>query len=143
MESTVLLTTQYLEEADRLASRSPSSTTGVSRAQGTASQLKATVGGSVLSVRLADAARVGEAVAAVASLAVGEPPRVDAAEREIRLAVSDPGASSEAISRFDARRLPLVSVELEQPSLDDVFLTLTGHPAAQPSDNHQPEDATL
>jgi daunorubicin resistance ABC transporter ATP-binding subunit len=137
---TVLLTTQYLEEADRLASRIAVVDHGRIVAEGTASQLKAMVGGSVLTVRLADPARIAEAADAVAGLAVGEEPYVDAGEREIRLTVSDPSASPEAIRRLDARRLELVSVELQQPSLDDVFLTLTGHPAEEASDTtHAPD----
>jgi ABC-2 type transport system ATP-binding protein len=126
---TVLLTTQYLEEADRLASQIAVVDQGRIVAQGTASELKAMVGGSVLTLRLQDPARMAEAVEAVAGLALGEEPHIDPAEREIRLTVNDPSASSEAIRRFDARRLALASIELEQPSLDDVFLTLTGRPA--------------
>ena len=137
---TVLLTTQYLEEADRFAARIAVVDHGRIRAEGTASELKAMVGGSVLTLRLPDAARIGEAAEAIAGLAVGEPPHVNAAEREIRITVTDPGASSEAIRRLDARRLLLSSVELQQPSLDDVFLTLTGRPAEQPTENAYAEE---
>jgi ABC-2 type transport system ATP-binding protein len=138
---TVLLTTQYLEEADRLASQIAVVDQGRIVAQGTAPQLKAMVGGSVLKLRLADADRIAEAAEAVAGLAVGEEAHVDAGERAIRLTVSDPAASSEAIRRLDERRLRLVSVELQQPSLDDVFLTLTGHPAEEPADTYEAEEA--
>ncbi len=137
---TVLLTTQYLEEADRFAARIAVVDQGRIRAEGTASELKAMVGGSVLTLRLPDAARIGEAAEAVAGLAVGEPPLINAAEREIRLTVTDPGASSDAIRRLDARGLVLVSVELQQPSLDDVFLTLTGRPAEPPADNEYAQE---
>jgi ABC-type uncharacterized transport system ATPase subunit len=54
---------------------------------------------------------------------------VDAADGEIRVAVADPAASAEAIRRLDARHLAVAAVELQQPSLDDVFLALTGRPA--------------
>ena len=138
---TVLLTTQYLEEADRLASQIAVVDHGRICAQGTASQLKAMVGGSVLTLRVEDRHRIAEAVEAVAALAVGEDPHVDPGEREIRLTVNDPGASSEAIRRLDERALRLVSVELQQPSLDDVFLTLTGHPAEEPAASHEAEEA--
>jgi hypothetical protein len=80
-------------------------------------------------------------VEAVAGLAMGEQPQVNHAEREIRLTISDPGASSEAIRRLDARRLALVSVELEQPSLDDVFLSLTGHRVEEPAGYRQTQEA--
>jgi ABC-2 type transport system ATP-binding protein len=129
--ATVLLTTQYLEEADRLAQQIAVVDHGRIAAQGTAAQLKASIGGSVLRVRLADPADLADARAALASLATGEQPRGDAAEGEIRLAVADPGASAEAIRRLDAQRLPVAAVELQQPSLDDVFLSLTGRPRTQ------------
>jgi len=124
--TTVLLTTQYLEEADRLATRIAVVDRGRISAEGTAAELKAMVGGNVLTLRVADPDSLGEAAAAVAGIAVDEQPTVDPGEREIRLAVRDPSASSEAIRRLEARQLTLVSVELRQPSLDDVFLTLTG-----------------
>jgi daunorubicin resistance ABC transporter ATP-binding subunit len=133
--TTVLLTTQYLEEADRLAQRIAVVDQGRIAAQGTAAQLKASIGGNLLSVRLADAADVPHASTALASLAAGEQPRVDAADGEIRLAVADPAASAEAIRRLDALRLPILAVEVQQPSLDDVFLTLTGRSTEdQPTD---------
>jgi daunorubicin resistance ABC transporter ATP-binding subunit len=138
---TVLLTTQYLEEADRLAARIAVVDQGRIVAQGTAPELKAMLGGSVLRLRVQDADRVGEAAEAVAGLAVGEQPQVDRSEGEIRLTVSDPGASAEAIRRCDERRLRLVSVELQQPSLDDVFLTFTGHPVQEPARIDEGEEA--
>ncbi|MBV9335052.1 MAG: hypothetical protein JO243_04090, partial [Solirubrobacterales bacterium] len=67
----------------------------------------------------------------LAGLAAAEQPHVDAADGEIRLAVDDPGVAAEAVRRLDARRLALVSVELHQPTLDDVFLILTGHCAQE------------
>jgi daunorubicin resistance ABC transporter ATP-binding subunit len=140
---TVLLTTQYLEEADRLASQIAVVDRGRIVAQGTASTLKAMVGGNVLTLRLQDAQRVAEAAEAVAALAVGDEPQVNLAEGAIRLTVDDPAASSEAIRRLDERRLALVSVELGQPSLDDVFLTLTGHPAQERADNYEAEGAAV
>jgi daunorubicin resistance ABC transporter ATP-binding subunit len=127
--TTVLLTTQYLEEADRLAQRIGVVDHGRIAAQGTAAQLKASIGGNVLIVRLAHPNDIPGAKAALADLAAGDQPRVDADDGAIRLAVTDPAASAEAVRRLDAQRLPIVAVELLQPSLDDVFLTLTGRPA--------------
>jgi ABC-type multidrug transport system ATPase subunit len=127
--TTVLLTTQYLEEADRLAQRIAVVDHGRIVAEGTAAQLKATIGGNVLSVRLADPTGAAEAGAALASLASGEQPRVNTTDGEIRLSVADPAASAEALRRLDARPLPVAAIELQQPSLDDVFLALTGRPA--------------
>lgn len=132
---TVLLTTQYLEEADRLAQQIAVVDHGRIAAQGTAAQLKATIGGNVLIVRLADPAHVADASAALADLGTGEQSREDSererASGEIRLAVTDPVASAQALRRLDARQLPIASIELQQPSLDDVFLALTGRPVAQ------------
>jgi ABC-2 type transport system ATP-binding protein len=126
--TTVLLTTQYLEEADRLAQRIAVVDHGRIAAEGTAAELKATVGTEMLVVRV-DPANTGDAAAALAGLAARDEPLVDAAGGEIRLAVADPSTSAEAVRRLDALRVPIASIELVRPSLDDVFLTLTGHPA--------------
>jgi ABC-type multidrug transport system ATPase subunit len=134
----VLLTTQYLEEADRLAQRIAVIDHGRIVAQGTASELKATVGTEVLAMRVADPARAADAAAALADLAVGDEPFVDAAAGEIRLAVADPSASAEAVRRLDALALTVAAVELQQPSLDDVFLSLTGRRAeSEPTDERE------
>ncbi len=132
--TTVLLTTQYLEEADRLAQRIAVVDRGRIVAEGTAAELKATVGTEVLAVRVASAS-VGVAAAALADLAAGDEPLVDAAAGEIRLAVADASASAEAVRRLDARGLAIAAVELQQPSLDDVFLTLTGRRAERALDD--------
>jgi ABC-2 type transport system ATP-binding protein len=129
--TTVLLTTQYLDEADRLAQRIGVVDRGRIAAHGTAAELKAAVGATILSVRLADRAAAHDASAALAGLGAAEQPHVDAADGEIRLAVEDPGASAEAVRRLDARQLAIASVELHQPTLDDVFLTLTGRRAEE------------
>jgi ABC-2 type transport system ATP-binding protein len=145
--TTVLLTTQYLEEADRLAQRIAVVDHGRIVAEGTAPELKATVGREMLVVRVADPTRSAEAGDALASLAVGDEPLVDAAVGEVRLAVADPSASAEAVRRLDARQLTIAAVELQAPSLDDVFLTLTGRrpdddPAADPADPTASDDPT-
>ncbi len=127
--TTVLLTTQYLEEADRLAQRIAVVDHGRIAALGTAAELKAAIGTFVLTVRLRDPATVGDAGALLADLAAHDAPRIDSTASEIRLAVADPDASAEAVRRLDVRRVPIAAVELQQPSLDDVFLSLTGRPA--------------
>jgi ABC-2 type transport system ATP-binding protein len=126
--TTVLLTTQYLDEADRLAQRIAVIDHGRVAAEGTALELKATVGTEVLVVRVAPES-TSDAVATLAGLCSGDEPIVDAAAGEIRLPVANARASAEAVRRFDAHNLPLASIEVLQPSLDDVFLTLTGRPA--------------
>jgi daunorubicin resistance ABC transporter ATP-binding subunit len=138
--TTVLLSTQYLAEADRLAQQIALVDHGRIAARGTPAQLKATVGGNVLSVRVADSADTADASAVLADIGADE--RVDTADGEIRVAVADPAASAEAIRRLDARRLPIAAVELQRPSLDDVFLALTGRPAGdEPSDQPLAQEA--
>ena len=137
--TTVLLTTQYLDEADRLAQRIGVVDHGRIAAQGTPAELKAAIGENVLRVRV-DPAVVADAAAALAGLGSGDEPRVDAAGGEIRVAVADPAASAEAVRRLDAGHVPIAAVELQQPSLDDVFLTLTGRPAEAPSTHDIPAE---
>jgi daunorubicin resistance ABC transporter ATP-binding subunit len=129
--TTVLLTTQYLEEADRLAQRIALVDNGAIAAHGTPSELKAAIGGNVLRIRAGRPTDLAAVSAALADLGTGESSLLDAATGEIRLAVREPSASAEAIRRLDAEQLPVASVELEQPSLDDVFLRLTGHAVAE------------
>jgi daunorubicin resistance ABC transporter ATP-binding subunit len=126
--TTVLLTTQYLEEADRLAQQIAVLDHGRITAHGTSSALKAAIGTEVLTVRLRNPARAGDGAAALADLAAGgQPAAVDAISGEIRIAINDSAVSAEAIRRLDAQQLAIAAVQLQQPSLDDVFLTLTGH----------------
>ena len=127
--TTVLLTTQYLDEADRLAGRIAVLDHGRIVAEGTPSELKATIGAEILVVRLARASAAAEAAPALADLAARDEPLVDAAAGEIRVAVADPSASAEALRRLDSRGLQVAAIELERPTLDDVFLSLTGMPA--------------
>jgi ABC-2 type transport system ATP-binding protein len=137
--TTVLLTTQYLEEADRLAQQIAVVDHGRIAARGTAAELKAAIGSSVLSVRLADPADLAGAAAVLVGVPTAEEPHMDAANAEVRLVVADPGASAEALRRLDAEQLTVTSIELQQPSLDDVFLSLTGHSAAEPQATQRPE----
>jgi ABC-type multidrug transport system ATPase subunit len=126
--ATVLLTTQYLEEADRLARRVAVIDHGRIVAEGLPSELKASVGSSVLSVRV-DAAGTRRAAILLADLSTGDTPLVNAADGEIRVPVTGSEAAAEALRRLDRERLAVTSLELERPSLDDVFLHLTGHTA--------------
>jgi daunorubicin resistance ABC transporter ATP-binding subunit len=128
--TTILLTTQYLDEADRLAQRIVVVDHGRVVADGTAAELKAAIGHELLVVRVADPAETGDALATLADLDTSAEPQVDRAAGELRLAVAGPAASAEAVRRLDAVSLPVAGIELQEPSLDDVFLTLTGRPAA-------------
>ncbi len=136
--TTVLLTTQYLEEADRLAQRIAVIDHGRAVAEGTAAELKAQIGTEVLSLRLRESGGAQEAVAALADLAAGDPV-LDPNTGEIRIPVLDPDASAQAVRRLDARGLAIASIQLQDPSLDDVFLTLTGHRAEDGADATEPD----
>jgi ABC-2 type transport system ATP-binding protein len=127
--TTVLLTTQYLDEADRLASELALVDHGRIVARGTTAELKSMVAHDVLAVRPADPAAAPLAAEELADLASGDPPRTEAGE--VRLAVADPSAAAQAVRRLDARGVPLAGIELHRPTLDDVFLALTGRPTLE------------
>ena len=127
--STVLLTTQYMEEADRLADDIVVIDQGRKIAQGSADQLKTEIGGERIEVLLAAADDLLPAQTILASLAVGEV-RVDEPTRTVSAPVSG-GADvlRHALHRLADANIVLVDVGLRRPTLDDVFLSLTGHVA--------------
>jgi ABC-2 type transport system ATP-binding protein len=128
--TTLLLTTQYMDEADRLADSIAVIDQGVVIAEGTADDLKTRVGGEVLAIRVADRTQIGAAAGVVLGLGPGGG-NVDKERGEITLPVGDDGTGilTEAIRRLDAEKIVLADVALRRPSLDDVFLSLTGHAA--------------
>jgi ABC-2 type transport system ATP-binding protein len=131
--TTVLLTTQYLEEADQLADQIVVIDRGRILAHGTPDQLKAQVGGDRLQLRLAAPATTSRAAELVADLGTS-PPQVDAQVGEVTIPNTDGVAVlPEVVRRLDAAGLALSDLALRRPTLDDVFLTLTGQ-ATQPSD---------
>jgi ABC-2 type transport system ATP-binding protein len=125
----VLLTTQYLEEADQLADTIAVIDRGRVIARGTSDQLKAQVGGERLEIVLDDAADLPDVAVVFAEVGTGEP-TVDTQSRRISIVV-DGGAKSliEALRRLDLQSIPVQDVGLHRPTLDDVFLKLTGHAA--------------
>lgn len=128
--TTVLLTTQYLEEADRLADSIAVIDNGRVIARGTATELKAAVGGERITVTLADPAARGYAHRALAALGPYDPD-VDPRTGTVSVA-TDRGAAAlrQALDALAAARVEVRDVALAPPTLDDVFLALTGN--AQP-----------
>ncbi|MEV6494750.1 ATP-binding cassette domain-containing protein [Actinoplanes sp. NPDC051633] len=128
---TVLLTTQYLDEADQLADEIVVIDHGKVIATGTADQLKAQTGAQTVTVRPADTADLEKVTAAVRHVAAGA---VDLRGDVIAAPVTDPGALAQLVRRLDDAGLAVAELSLRSPSLDEVFLTLTGHPAEEGAD---------
>ena len=129
--ATVLLTTQYLEEADELADQIAVIDHGLVVASGTPAELKARTGSQTLAVRAMDPAHTAQ-VAAVVAGAVGAQP--DVAENGlVTAAVSDPAMVPAVVRRLDDAGIVAAELNLRLPSLDEVFLTLTGHRAEDES----------
>jgi ABC-2 type transport system ATP-binding protein len=140
--TTVLLTTQYLDEADRLASTIAVIDHGRVIAEGTSDELKDRVGGERLEVSLDDAAQASAAVNALAAMSDETP----AAEGNlIRLSVRERGgAIVEAVHRLSEAQVGVDDLVIRRPTLDDVFLALTGHAAeeaAEQADERERERA--
>jgi ABC-2 type transport system ATP-binding protein len=129
--TTLLLTTQYLEEADRLANTISVIDGGRVIAEGTADQLKAHVGGEVVEIHVADRSQVGAATGELVGLGSGAP-QADNVSGQITLPVTDGAATlTEVVRRLDAAGIKLADIALRRPTLDDVFLALTGHSAEE------------
>ncbi len=127
--TTLLLTTQYLEEADRLADRIAVVDGGRVIAEGTAAELKARMASTTLELSFHDAPTAHGASELLRPLA-GPPPLVDGTR--VELAVNDgQRALIDALRELDRAGLVLASVALREPSLDDVFLALTGRRSSE------------
>ena len=135
--TTVLLTTQYLDEADRLADRIAVIDQGRVIAEGTSGELKAQVGGDHLEVRLDDLGSSDAAIAALSAIADGSPFVEDGALRvPLR---RRRGAIAEAVRRLDDAGVGIDDIALRRPTLDDVFLKLTGHAVEPDEDQDEPK----
>ncbi len=126
--TTVLLTTQYLEEADRLAERLAVIDHGRVIAEGTSHELKASIGGNALRFQLANPEQRAEAQALVLSV-IGEAILPNTDPTALSVKVSDATAAAEVLSALSRAKIQLTDFSLGSPSLDDVFFALTGRPA--------------
>jgi ABC-2 type transport system ATP-binding protein len=129
--ATVLLCTQYLDEADQLADGIAVIDHGRVIAEGTPSQLKASVGSGVLHVRLLDPKQRPEAERILVRDLGGVHLEPDPAALSCTCAAT--GRASEAVAELTRAGIEIASFSLGQPSLDEVFLALTGHPAEEES----------
>ncbi|MFE3442971.1 ATP-binding cassette domain-containing protein [Nocardia sp. NPDC059180] len=141
--TTVLLTTQYLEEADQLADRIIVIDRGKVIARGSADELKTSIGGDRLTVTLAAGQDAKPALSVLAQVGIGEPAH-EIGTDEVSIVVGDGSRTMvEALRRLDDAGVCVVDANVHRPSLDDVFLSLTGTaaptPAAAESDDVQEE----
>jgi ABC-2 type transport system ATP-binding protein len=130
--TTLLLTTQYLDEADELADEIVVIDHGQVIAAGTSEELKGRVGGDVLEFTVPDRNKVADAAEAITRIGEGEP-HVDKETGVINVGVGGRGSEAlvEAVRSLDAAGVQTQGLALRRPSLDDVFLALTGHAAEE------------
>ena len=130
--TTLLLTTQYLDEADELADEIVVIDHGQVIAAGTSEELKGRVGGDVLEFTVPDRTRIADAVSAIAKVGEGEP-HVDEETGVINVGVGGRGSEAliEGVRALDGAGVATQGLSLRRPSLDDVFLALTGHAAEE------------
>ena len=135
--TTVLMTTQYLEEADRLADDIVVIDHGRAIARGSVDQLKRQIGGERLEVKISDAPHLPDARRVLEALGEG-PLFVDEEDRRLSVAVtSHDGVLTRAIRELDTAGVHVDDIGFRRPTLDEVFLALTGSPA----EDRPPEDA--
>jgi ABC-2 type transport system ATP-binding protein len=140
--TTLLLTTQYLDEADELADTIVVIDHGLVIARGTSAELKAQIGGDVIEFTVPEQRRVGDAAEAVGGLGErGADVDHDNSVVSVRVGAAGSDALVEAVRRLDAADVAVTGLSLRQPSLDDVFLALTGRPAeeVEPADLPAPQ----
>lgn len=136
--TTVLLTTQYLEEADELADEIVVIDQGRVIAGGTPEELKAKTGAQTLLVRPADEAALPLVVSVVGELAHTTP---EVSGHVVTAQVADPAVLPALVRRLDEAEVTLIELALRTSSLNEVFLSLTGHPAEEEPADTEPETA--
>ncbi|MCW2849840.1 MAG: Daunorubicin resistance transporter ATP-binding subunit [Marmoricola sp.] len=134
---TVLLTTQYLDEADQLADRIAVIDRGVKVAEGTSDELKSSVGRSTLQLQLVSSDDM-PAAARVAESVLGEQPVLTPEARRMNIALQRSDQAVDVLIALREQHLAIESMTVQKPSLDEVFLALTGHDTSEP--DHPSDD---
>src|SRR4051795_5444569 len=132
--STILLTTQYLDEADQLADRIAVIDQGQKVAEGTSDELKSSVGRSTLQLQLVSAEDIPTA-ARVVELVLGEEPVLTPEARRMNIALERSDQAVDVLVGLREQGIHIDSVTVQKPSLDEVFLALTGHDTGETDDS--------
>jgi ABC-2 type transport system ATP-binding protein len=127
--STVLLTTQYLDEADQLADRIAVIDKGRVVAEGTTDELKSSIGSSTLQLRLANESKTAEALKVVK--VVLKTTAASSAPGYITAPMTSPDLVTDLLVQLRASKIHLAEVSVQKPTLDEVFMAITGHPAEE------------
>ena len=135
--STVLLTTQYLDEADQLAGRIAVIDHGLKVAEGTPDELKTSVGSSTLQLRMADPTDVDDA-ATVVRRVLGEEPVLTPEAGGMNAALTDANQAADVLIALRQSGLSIASATVQKPTLDEVFMAITGHGADD--ETHLPDN---
>jgi ABC-2 type transport system ATP-binding protein len=138
--STVLLTTQYLDEADQLADRVAVIDRGVKVAEGTPDELKTSVGSSTLQLRMSEPGETTDAVAVVRRI-LGEEPVLTPEAGGMNAALADANQAADVLIALRQAGLSIASATVQKPTLDEVFMAITGHGAEDETPEPQLEMA--
>ncbi len=138
--STVLLTTQYLDEADQLADRIAVIDRGIKVAEGTPDELKTSVGSSTLQLRMSDPDEASSA-AAVVRRVLGEEPVLTPEAGGMNVALGDADQAADVLIALRQSGLSIASATVQKPTLDEVFMAITGHGADD--ETHAPQMETV
>ncbi|WP_410870866.1 ATP-binding cassette domain-containing protein [Nocardia sp. A7] len=134
--ATVLLTTQYLDEADQLADRIAVIDRGKVIADGTADELKASVGGSSVHLTLVDPEQLDEARRIVGDF-LGVSAQISPEAGRLTAPLPDPNLTADLLIRLRDLEIGVAEIAVSKPTLDEVFLTITGHPADESDDTER------